>query len=383
MKSTIVVVFGGESVEHDISIITAIQALNAIDKQKYNVVPLYIDKVGRWLTSSNFFSMDSFLKEQKSGKRTKEISFMNGSKHMYLKTKIGLKKWHKVSVAFLCCHGGIGENGAIQGFFEVLGIPITSPNHISSAICMDKVVCKKILKESEIPVIDYTVLTQKEYGLGFNFCYNKVFDKLNLPVILKPSKLGSSVGITVCKNKKQLKQGLELGFKFDESILVEKLITEIKEVNVSVLRSSAWCYLSKTESPNMKKDFLTFEDKYLLGNKKTASDNKRIIPADIEKDMENKIFKIAKDACEILNINGLIRIDFIIDKKEDKIYLNEINTIPGSLANYLWKGKFDFKTLIDKMIEGAMVECEEEKKLLKSFSSSVLTLNSFGKKSKI
>ena len=383
MKPTVAVVFGGESVEHDISIITAIQTLNAIDKQKYNVVPLYIDKVGRWLTSSNFFSMDDFLNEQKSYKKTKEISFINGSKNMYLKTKFGLKKWHKVSTIFLCCHGGIGENGAIQGFFEVLDIPVTSPNHISSGICMDKVACKKILKESGIPVIDYEVLSIKDYDLGFNFCCKKIIDKIGLPVILKPSKLGSSIGITVCKNKKKLKEGLELGFKFDENILVEKLVEDLKEVNVSVLRSDKWCYLSKTESPNTKKDFLTFEDKYLLGNKKTAVDNKRIIPADIEKNIESEILKIAKNTCDILNINGLIRIDFIIDKKENKIYLNEINTVPGSLANYLWKGKFVFKALIDKMIEGAQINHENEKQFLKSFSSTVLNKSFFGTKSKI
>ena len=133
--------------------------------------------------------MDEFLKEQKSGKKTKEISFVNGSKNLYLKTKFGLRKWHKVSTIFLCCHGGIGENGAIQGFFEVLGFPITSTDHISSAICMDKVACKKVLKESNISVVDYFVLTQKEYNLGFSFCCDKIIEKLGFPVILKPAKL--------------------------------------------------------------------------------------------------------------------------------------------------------------------------------------------------
>lgn len=376
MKQNIVVVFGGESVEHDISIITGVQTINAIDKQKYNAVPLYIDKVGRWLTSSDFFSVETFSDEKKL-KKAKEVCFINNSKHLFLKTKLGLKKWLLIDTIVLCCHGGIGESGAIQGFFEVLNIPFTSPSVLSSAICLDKTISKKILKESGIPVLDYVVLTKYDYESGDSYCLKRVEEKFDFPVILKPSKLGSSIGITICKNKKQFKDGLSLGFKFDNNILVEKFVTNLKEVNVSVLCCDKFCYLSKTESPTFKKDYLSFEDKYLSGNKKTADKPllDRKIPADIDKNIENKILKIAKEACEILQINGLIRIDFILDKDTNDVYLNELNTIPGSLANYLWKDVFSFSSLIDKMIEGCKINFENNKKIIKSFDSSVLKKN--------
>ena len=380
MKPNIAVVFGGESVEHDISIITGIQTLNAINKQKYNVIPLYIDKVGRWLTSSDFFSVENFLDKNKM-KKAKEISFVCGSKHVFLKTKIGLRKWMCLDSVVLCCHGGNGENGAIQGFFEVLGFPYTSPDVISSAICMDKILSKKVLKESGISVVDYTVFTKQEYENNFKTCLKKVEGNLSFPVILKPAKLGSSIGITVCKNKKQFKEGLELGFKFDKNVLVEKFVEDLKEVNVSVLSCDDFCYLSKIETPTFKKEIFSFEDKYLSTNKKTASktNTKKVVLADIDKETENKILKIAKKASEVLNIKGLIRIDFIIDKKTGDIYLNELNTIPGSLANYLWEGRFDFPKLIDKMIESAKINFENDKKYIKSFESSVLEKNKFSK----
>ena len=381
MKPNVVVVFGGESVEHDISIITGVQTINAINKQKYNVIPLYIDKVGRWLTSSDFFSVDNFTSE-KTIKKAKEISFINNSKHLFLKTKIGLKKWHLIDSIVLCCHGGKGENGAIQGFFEVLNIPYTSPNVVSSAICLDKIISKKVLKESSVPVLDYLALNKKDYENNYDSCLKMVEEKLGFPVILKPANLGSSIGITICKTKKKFKEGLEFGFKFDDNILVEKFVTALKEVNVSVLKYDDFCFLSKTESPTFTKDYLSFEDKYLSNKKKTAG-NFRNIPADIDKETENKILKISKQACDVLEISGLIRIDFIVDTKSNEVYLNEVNTIPGSLANYLWKGKFDFPSLIDKMIEGSKKNFENQKRLIKSFESSVLKRNSNIKKLKV
>ena len=375
MKPTIAVVFGGESVEHDISIITGVQTINAINKQKYNVIPLYIDKVGRWLTSSNFFSVENFL-DKNIIKKAKEISFVLNDKHIFLKTKFGLKKWQLVDTILLCCHGGNGENGAIQGYFDVLRFPYTSPNVISSAICMDKIASKKVLKESGISVVDYVSINKKDMQENFNSCLKGVEENLGFPVILKPANLGSSIGITICKNKKQFKDGLTLGFKFDDDILVEKFVANLKEVNVSVLKYDDFCFMSKTESPTFKKDYLSFEDKYMSSNKKTETNSFRNIPADIDKETENKILKMAKKACDVLKISGLIRIDFITDKTTNEVYLNEVNTIPGSLANYLWKDKFDFSALIDKMIEGANKNFKNKNQLIKSFDSSVLKKNS-------
>ena len=328
MKPTTAVVFGGESVEHDISIITGVQTINAINKQKYNVIPLYIDKVGRWLTSSNFFSVENFL-DKNIIKKAKEISFVLNDKHIFLKTKLGLKKWQIVDTILLCCHGGNGENGAIQGYFDVLGLPYTSPSVISSAICMDKIASKKVLKESGISVVDYVSINKKDMQENFNSCLKSVEEKLGFPVILKPANLGSSIGITICKNKKQFKDGLTLGLKFDNDILVEKFVANLKEVNVSVLRYDDFCFMSKTESPTFKKDYLSFEDKYMSSNKKTETNSFRNIPADIDKETENKILKMAKKASDVLKISGLIRIDFIIDKTTNEVYLNEVNTIPG------------------------------------------------------
>ncbi len=374
MKLNVAVVFGGISVEHDISIITGVQTLNAVDKRVYNVIPVYIDKVGEWYYSPDFFDVKIFSDGFKKLKSIKKVAFC-GDKFLYIKGKNKLRKWQQVDCILLCTHGGNGENGALQGFLEVVGVPYTSCSVFSSAACMDKVAMKNILKQAQIPVIEGCVVKEKDFEFSQAASIKEVENKLRYPVIVKPANLGSSIGISVCKNKTQLVRALKNAFQFDKKILVEKFIENMKEVNVSVFVSEDEFRFSQLESPKGKNKFLSFDDKYISQqNKSTGMVNcGRELPAKVGFEVKKQILKIAKTACEELDCRGVVRIDFIIETETGKIYINEINTIPGSLAFYLWEDSFSFDLLLDKLIQSAILGVKKEKQKIKSFASSVLS----------
>ena len=355
-KLTAIVLFGGESVEHDVSIITGIQFMHAMDSDRFNIVPIYIDKENHWLMSKEFMNIATFAKGNLDS--ATKVCLYDGN--LFKMKRNGMKKLFKVDFAFSAMHGGVGENGAMAGFMEVVGIPYSFSGLLPSSMTYNKYYTKVICEKLSVRVVEYFYMTAGTRDVS---C------EMTFPLIVKPCSLGSSVGITFCRNDKELQEAIDFAFLFDSEILIERALTSSRELNISVMRSGDKILLSEVEEVGHSRDFLTFEDKYMDNGQINGSDA-RTIPADIspsvKKGMENMAYKVYS----ALHLKGIVRMDFILDGEE--LYLNEVNSIPGSMANYLWTD-VSYKTLINKMYDSAMEEYEKNRKKIKNFSTSILT----------
>ena len=399
MKQNLAVIFGGKSTEHDISILTAIQVMSAVDRAKYNLFPVYITKEGEWFFGDDL--LDTKFYSNFDERKLKRVSILPNSKFLHIKKLNRYKPFKKIDIAIIACHGKNGEDGTIQGLLELAGIPFQSSGVDGSAIGLDKILMKQIFQANDIPITQFVTLNRTDFKGEKSL--KSILTKIELPVVVKPNRLGSSIGISVCETLDDLVKAIELAFLFDDKIIIEKKVEHLKEVNISVLGSGTNCVVSQTEEVQ-NKGFLSFEKKYLSNStsktetKKVCSnieENKsnsnvaqnsgqkagmqnmdRIIPANIPASQIKQIEKLAKKIFACLNSKGVVRIDFMIDQKAKKVYANEINTIPGSFAFYLWeKSNISFSNLIDKLVDIAKSDMIQKQKLTSTFSSTVLTRN--------
>lgn len=366
-KPVVAVLFGGKSVEHDISIITGVQVLCNLDKDKFEVLPIYISKQNEWCISETFFDINTFCQNDFL-KKVKRVC-LEQNKNLFETKGKKQKLFKQLDFAFLALHGNLGENGSIQGLLEMCDVPYSSPNVFGSSVCMNKLFTKYVCKALDINVVNFKVIFEKDYIENVDIIDS--FIDINFPIIVKPNNLGSSVGISFCENENQLKNALSFAFLFDKEVLVEEAVPNLRELNVAVLGNRLSCEMSSIEEVKIEKNFLTFENKYYEGGKGMES-QKRIYPAQIDENIEKTINEYGKKIFSSLGLKGCVRIDFLLDDKIKKVYLNEINTIPGSMANYLFKGVYSFSTLLEKMMSYALSERELEKKKIVRFSSSVL-----------
>ncbi|HEY8390685.1 MAG TPA: D-alanine--D-alanine ligase family protein [Clostridia bacterium] len=371
MKKNLLIIFGGKSCEHDISIITAHQAMDFADENKYNVYPIYIDINGLFLYGPKLKSFE-FCKDI-DYHQLETIYFKPSDKNVYYKKN---KVLCKADAALLCVHGLNCEDGTLQGMLEMSGIPYTSSGVLGSSLGMDKIAMKMFFKGLGLKILPYVWTYKEEYYSIFG---NKAFwDKINeigYPLIVKPSNLGSSIGITRASDEESLKSAMDIAFKFDNRVVVEQALTDFIEVNCSVLGSSLEQKASVCERPLSWQAFLSFEDKYLTkGAKMGGMDNlKRKLPADIPEEQSQNIQRQSLEVFRALNCKGVVRIDYIIDKTDQTIYINEINTIPGSLSYYLWDySGIDFFDLIDRLVEHALYEADQKRYLKYAYVSNVL-----------
>lgn len=359
MKTKVGVFFGGRSVEHEISVISALQAINAFNQEKYEVIPVYISKEGKWFTGEALLDVSNY-KDMKGLENMVEEVYMKpvfGDYKLYrAKVRGGLfsKKDPIVAdlhIAFPVLHGSHGEDGMFQGVLESIGIPYVGCDTLSSANGMDKITMKMILHESGIPVVDYVWFTDREWLSNREGVDKKVEEELGYPVIVKPANLGSSVGINKASDRKSLDSAIENAIKFSSRIIVEHMVEDMMEINCSVLGDADHRESSVCEEPIKHKDFLTYDEKYGGGEKSGMQSSQKRIPADIPAETSSAIQKLASETFRVLACNGVSRIDFMIDKDTNDIYVNEINTIPGSLSYYLWEETgISFQDLIDKLI---------------------------------
>ena len=376
------VIFGGESVEHEVSIITAVQAMNFINSQKYEVVPIYIDKKRNWYTGELLREMETYKDLENIGNYAKEVTLTRKDDEFILQKKHGIFKGvvNTIDVAFPIVHGKGVEDGSLSGYLETIGIPYVGPSMLGASIGQDKVVQKQVLAAADVPVVNYTWFYDQEY-LEDEETILKNIKKLGYPVIVKPARLGSSVGITVAKNEKEVKDAIDEAIKYDEKIVVEKMVSNLLELDCAVLGSNNKMECSLIGEMMTKNDFLTFEDKYIgnggkkgpkTGNKISTSGFK--IPADVDKEIEEKIYAEAQKAFRALNLSGVTRFDFLVNKKTKEVFVNEPNTIPGCLAFFFFtpKGK-KYPKLLDELINGAIKEYKNSQKKVTSFESNVLS----------
>ena len=363
----IAVIFGGESCEHDISIITGVQLMTNMNEYLYNVYPIYINKVGAWLTGENLNDVVNFTNDLK---KLKECAFLPNDSGLYIKKRGKYKKLVDIDVVFVCLHGMRGEDGAVAGILEMSKIPYSSSSICASSICMDKCVFKYFAKGMGVNIVDGICVGKKEYLSDYESVFEKV-KNLGLPIIIKPSRQGSSIGIEVCESLDAFKNQVEKAFKYDDKLLIEKFVSIKKEVNVAVLNNKHDFIISNTEEPITSDKILSFDNKYRknTGGFETI---KRKMPADISEEQESLIKQYATNVYVTLDMCGPVRFDFLIDDN-DNIFLNEVNTIPGSMANYLFdKKKYGYEKLIEIMISNALLRSENAKKITKVFVSDVL-----------
>lgn len=386
MKIRVGVFFGGKSVEHEVSVISALQACRSLNTEKYDIIPVYITKNGDFYTGENIGKIEFYKNIPALLKESCRVIPVKESDGLHL-IKYPLKKFGNnlaavIDVVLPIVHGTNVEDGVLQGYLQTLGVPYASCDVISSAVGMDKYVMKTVFADNGIPVLPCSVVNVKEYTKSAQAVFEKIENKTTYPVIVKPLNLGSSVGIRKAKNREELESALEYAFTFSIKVLVENAITELKEINCSVLGDYESAEASECEEPVANDEILSYQDKYTGGTKSGKSGMaslKRKIPADIDGETREKIRDMAVKAFQALGCSGVARIDFMIDMSNGNIYLNEINTIPGSLAFYLWEPLgVKYSELLDRMISLALKRERENKALNFSFDSNILETATFG-----
>lgn len=353
------IIFGGASVEHDVSIVTALQTYNAL-KDKYNVTLLYITKENEIYITTKTTPADYIDKEGLLKKSTK-VAIFNGTIYKVCGKK--LKLLESVDCVLNCCHGGVGEDGSIKAVLDFNQVPCTSASALSSGVCMDKVYAKLVARSLDIPIVEYVTVDKH--------CKSNIekAKALGDSVIVKPCGLGSSIGV-VKSSIDDLSENVDVVLHLDEKVLIEREINPLIEYNCAVVRDGDNLILSQIEQPINKSDILSFEDKYI------STDKTRIIPAEISEEKQNMIYDYTRKIYQHLGLNGVVRIDYLYDQNNDTIYLNEINTIPGSLAYYLFEGLgINYIKLMEILINNATT-----KPLQPYFASTILdNLKQIGK----
>lgn len=385
MKTNVAVFFGGRSVEHEISVISALQAINAFNAEKYNIIPIYISKQGRWYTGLKLLDIRNYRNMEQLVAQSEEVYMRPeyGDYNLYKANPGGGLFGKKnpvvaeLHVAVPVLHGTHCEDGIFEGVLETIGIPYAGCDTLSSANGMDKITMKMILRAEDIPVVDYVWFTDHQWQKERDAILDKVEKKLGYPVIVKPANLGSSVGISKAKDHASLTMAIENATKFAERIIVEHMVEQLKEINCSVLGDADDHQSSVCEEPIKTGDFLSYEDKYMGGTKTNAgmqSSDKRI-PADLPEEVSEKIRHIAGETFRVLSCHGVSRVDVMIDEADGNIYVNEINTIPGSLSFYLWEASgISFEQLMDRLVELALKRKRLQDRKTFTYDSNIFAL---------
>ena len=357
MKKKVAVFFGGVSCEHDVSIITGMQVVLSLAKsQEFEIVPIYIDQKGEFLTDSCLFDVSKIKDFKELSRKFRKLTFRAGDNHLY---EIKGKKFIKIaeiSCAVLCTHGEGGEDGSLQGLLKLSKIPQTSGGILSQSIGMDKEISKNIAKSIGVDVLDFEKFSQSE---KLEEILLELDQKADYPYVVKPNSLGSSIGVKFCSDMAELEEALFVAFSFSREVLVEKAAIDFYELNISAVRIDGVIHLSEIEKPKQWHEILTFEDKYISKGKIKGMENlRREFPAEISLEEKQKIEEISLKLYEKFKLSGIVRFDYMSENK--KIYFNEVNTIPGSLSSYLWRGKFKFNELLHQVIVDSINEYKKE-----------------------
>ncbi|QTA38347.1 D-alanine--D-alanine ligase [Thermosipho ferrireducens] len=369
MKKNIAVIFGSRSVEHEISIITAHQVLSAIDREKYNVIPIYISKDGQWYTGKCLEKIDNFKDTLKLEKKATPIKALNGLNGKLI-VKTPLKKF-LIDVCILATHGTYGEDGSLQGLCEVFNVPYTGSGILGSTVGMDKVISKIVLRSNNIPVVDFLHITDHEWRKNKDEFVKKCEEELGFPLYIKPALLGSSIGINKAKTREELFEAIETALLFGHKVIVEKAVENAREINCAVMGYRE-PIVSVFEEILRKRDFFDYNEKYLSKGKDGKFSNHKI-PANLNKKLEQMLKNVAISTFKVLECYGNIRIDFLV--KNEEVYVSEVNTIPGAFAYYLWQASgLTFSQVIDNMISIAESVHKDKNRKVFSVETNVLSL---------
>lgn len=401
MKIRVAMIWGGKSVEHEVSVISGIQALKAMDTEKYEAIPVYMSKDNEMFIGDGVGEIELYKDIPALLKKAQRVIMVNDGGRFYMtaypKRFIGRDRPVEFDIAFPIVHGTNVEDGALQGYLKTIGVPIVGPDVTASAVSMDKHISKAILKEAGVPVLDSRIYTLADYD-NMDGLIEDVETVVGYPVIVKPVNLGSSVGIGVANNRDELISKVDDAFMYSTRIMAEHAISKLREINCSVLGDENEAEASECEEPLNAGTILSYEDKYVNGGGKKGGGKagiksaaegtggaakgsqgsgmanlSRRIPADISKKKRNEIREMAVKAFKALGCNGVSRIDFMIDEEDGSLYFNEINPIPGSLSFYLWEPLgVSYTELLDRMIKLALKRARIEESVTYTFDTNIL-----------
>lgn len=377
----LVVAFGGVSPEHEVSVLTAHQAIAALKESGRTVTPLYVAKSGRWFTGDVLLDLSKYTEIQKLEKEATPCTISRNADGLPVLLETGpigmfskARQW-PVYAMILAFHGSDGENGAFQGLCDVFNIPYTGSGVHGSSIGMDKVSAKRLARQAGIPVVDWVDFTETTWVDDKSKILNDIA-ALGYPLFVKPVHLGSSIGISRVDDSSKLANNIEMAFRYDSHVLVEKAVSPLIEINCSVLGNVDKATASVCEQPRGKNDSLSYEDKYLSdpGSTKGMASADRIIPAPISAELTHKIQEMAVLTFRSLQSSGLARLDFLVNPETDDVYFNEINTIPGSFSFYLWQHSgISFPELLAKLIDLGLDEHRKKHGRIRSYETNLLS----------
>lgn len=376
--TTVAVIFGGRSVEHDVSVVTGNQIIRALDPKRYEAIPVYINREGNWYTGEPLLNLDNYKDEVTSFKGVEQVVLSPSTRHhgLIINPLVGRfqkNELKRVDIVFPAIHGSHGEDGTLQGLFELADVPYAGCGVLASAVSNDKSVTKQVLRQNNVPVVDDMVIYRSEWISNPDAIMEQIKEKLGLPVFVKPVTLGSSIGVGRAENDAMLRASIDVAANFDRRIMIERAIVNGKEVNCSVMGIDDKLQASVLEQPVSWDEFLTYEEKYMRG-KEGMKSAERIIPAPVGDEMTQKIQNLAMSAFKAVDGRGIARIDFLIDEN-DQIYLNEINTLPGSLSFYLWKENGMSSTeVVDHLIKLARDAHAEKRRSSYNYQTDLINL---------
>lgn len=387
MKIKVGVLYGGKTTEHEVSIITAVQAMGFLNKEKYEVIPMYLTKENELYTGAPLKEMDVYKEQDLLKRFCKNVVCYNKNGVLTLQNKNGIFKRTiaEVDIVIPCVHGYNMEDGNVQGLLETYGVPYTGSDIYGCTVGQDKVFQKQILQAEGVPITKYTWFYDNEFYENDQNILKEI-KKIGYPVIVKPARQGSSIGIKIAKDEQSVREAIEEAIKYDDKILVEEVVDNMTELNCSVLGSNSYMETSAIEQVMGKDEILSFNDKYIGSGAKKGAAKKmsgaskgmvsadRVIPADIPEKLAKDIEETSKKAFRALGASGVVRIDYLYNKKTKKYYVNELNTIPGCLSFYLWMPvKKDYPELLDDMINIAVKRFKKKLKKTTIFESNILS----------
>jgi D-alanine-D-alanine ligase len=394
---TVAVLFGGRSVEHEVSVISGHQAMDALDQAGYPILPIFITKQGDWYAGEGLHNLDLYREQTFHAAGLRNVHRVSLSPDRSVRQLVvhpgvggGLlaknpKLW--ADVFFPVLHGTHGEDGSIQGLFELADVPYVGSGVLASAVGMDKVRTKMLLEQAGIPTLDCLEVARGEWETDPEPFVGRVEAKYRYPVMVKPVCLGSSIGVSSCADRTALREAIDLALELDGRAMVEEALTDFIEINCSVLgppeRASA------CEQPVASESVLSFDDKYKRGGKKLGrggaqstrqasqagmAGQARLVPAPIGEALTYDVQDLAVRAFRAIGASGVVRVDFLYQQKSKRLLLNEINTLPGSLSYYLWEEDgLRFDQLVSMLVEIALARHEERRVTIYSFSANLLT----------
>ncbi|MCY4537212.1 MAG: D-alanine--D-alanine ligase [Chloroflexi bacterium] len=366
-RTCVAVIFGGRSVEHDVSIVTGHQIMGAFPKDEYEVVPVYISRDGAWYTGNPLLDLDSFANNDLLKVEGVASCLLSPDTRHHglivnpLAGRFSKSAVKRIDVAFPALHGTHGEDGSLQGLLELADLPYVGCATLGSALTNDKAMTKTVLRQAGVPVLDDIVFTRESWLNQPGQVLDEIQQKLALPLFIKPATLGSSIGISRAESLPLLRAGIDIAANFDRRIMVEPAIADGIEINCSVIGFGDEFQASTLEQPLSWDEFLSYEDKYLRGDEGMKS-AERIIPAPVNDALTKRLQQLSLRAFQAVDGRGIARIDFLVRPEQDELYLNEINTMPGSLALYLWREEGLSPSQLVQSLVGLAREAHAEKR---------------------